>query len=498
MASHVVVLDSSFRRTTIKVTPGKFMSEVLDEARTKLGLTSSNYGLRNNNKQVDLSRTFRQTGLSSGAKLELVVASRSPSVVSVALQLPQSMGQSVPGGRLIDKFPSDTTIWLTLRKFETSGGANLNFTARGIARTVNGASGAGRIYYEMPVLNIMGRELSSFGDLQKTLAQLGMNSGSSLIRLDFRSTDQPLDEAMAEIEKYFSNLESSSSAADTPSGETSVTAALSNIPATNTINATQDTLSATEPSDVASSPPSIVTPSNRAASEAPEEKLSGPDQRPIAVFSAPTSETPRAALQAHDDDDYELTIAHAKMHQRRLQSAGQNKRLLSDAEIQAQETERAAKLAAAKEVSIKIRFPDQSSTVSPFTADETAADLYKYVTGVIIAEDQPFKLVWSRPGGPQQVPRNDEKKLITGLGFEGRMLVNFHWEDSASEAARKGPVLKPQFSQNAKELVVPAIPTVEMEEEKPPAPVDKGKGKETEGGKPRVGIPKWFKGIGKK
>lgn len=46
MASHVVVIDTSFRRTTVKVLPGKFMTDVLDEACSKLGLKSSNYGFK--------------------------------------------------------------------------------------------------------------------------------------------------------------------------------------------------------------------------------------------------------------------------------------------------------------------------------------------------------------------------------------------------------------------------------------------------------------------
>jgi tether containing UBX domain for GLUT4 len=107
----------------------------------------------------------------------------------------------------MDKFPSNTSLWMILRKLETSATANLNFTGRGAAQTTSGSSGAGRIYYEEPVLNIMGRELSSFGDLQKTLAQLGLNSGSSLIRLSFRRTEQPLEEAMMQIGQYFKAVE---------------------------------------------------------------------------------------------------------------------------------------------------------------------------------------------------------------------------------------------------------------------------------------------------
>jgi TUG ubiquitin-like domain len=46
MASHVVVIDTSFRRVTIKVTPGKYLTDVLEEACGKLNLKSSNYGLK--------------------------------------------------------------------------------------------------------------------------------------------------------------------------------------------------------------------------------------------------------------------------------------------------------------------------------------------------------------------------------------------------------------------------------------------------------------------
>jgi tether containing UBX domain for GLUT4 len=46
MASHVVVIDTSFRRATIKVTPGKYVSDILDEACAKFGINASNYGLK--------------------------------------------------------------------------------------------------------------------------------------------------------------------------------------------------------------------------------------------------------------------------------------------------------------------------------------------------------------------------------------------------------------------------------------------------------------------
>ncbi len=46
MSSQVVVIDDKARRAVIKVTPGKPLSDVLQEACTKLGLDSNSYGLR--------------------------------------------------------------------------------------------------------------------------------------------------------------------------------------------------------------------------------------------------------------------------------------------------------------------------------------------------------------------------------------------------------------------------------------------------------------------
>jgi tether containing UBX domain for GLUT4 len=46
MASHVVVLDTSLRRTTVKVNAGTYVTEILEEACNKWGFNSSNYSLK--------------------------------------------------------------------------------------------------------------------------------------------------------------------------------------------------------------------------------------------------------------------------------------------------------------------------------------------------------------------------------------------------------------------------------------------------------------------
>jgi tether containing UBX domain for GLUT4 len=233
----------------------------------------------------------------------------------------------------------------------------------------------------------------------------------------------------------------------------------------------------------------------------PEEAILGPNQRPISVYAAPSTDVPMAALKPHNEDDYEPTVAHAKLHQSRLLNNSQNKRLLSDKEAEEAEREKAARKASMTDVQIKVRFPDQTAIVAKFTADETAAQLYEHVSGVIAAKDQPFKLVWTNRG-PHTVPKdekNSQKKLIKDLGLERSVVVNLVWEDGASESARKGPTLKPEYATKAQEVAIPEVAEVEAKEENVTSTVDKGKEKEnSEGGGGKKGMPKWFKGLGKK
>lgn len=46
MASHVVVTSSAARSTKVKVTPGTYMSDVLDQARKALKLEAGSYLLK--------------------------------------------------------------------------------------------------------------------------------------------------------------------------------------------------------------------------------------------------------------------------------------------------------------------------------------------------------------------------------------------------------------------------------------------------------------------
>lgn len=459
---------------------------------------------RTNNRNLDLSRTVRLSGISSGAKLELVVFSRSPSVVSVALQLPEADGQGT--SRLTDKFPSTTTLWLVLRKFESAGGTSRNFTARGIPEMSAVGSGSGRLFFETPVIHIMGRELSSFTDLQKNLSQLGLNSGSTLLRLSFRATATPLEQAMQQIGQYFKEDEDEAGVGMHAGGVGN----LSSVPDVSEPaipSRAVDMPSPAEPqaqqqpqlfSENASTSPTAHVPSPPKPSAAVDETIRGPSQRRMAVFAPPSSSTPAAARQTFNEKDYEPTIDHAKLHQSRLSATGINKRLLSDAELAAQADAEANRNSDVKEVEIKIRFPDQTQVVSTFSNLDTAGSLYDFVTGLMSKEDEPFSLKFSAMGGPKSIPKDKDRdvKLITGLKMAGRVLVNVVWEEGASMEARGGRVLKEEFQEKAREIEVKEVEGIESEEKKQDGDA---KGKSREEGKERKGgVPKWLKLPGKK
>lgn len=413
-----------------------------------------------------MSRTFRLSGLSPGAKLQLVRLSRSPSVVSVALQLPESEAIETPNNRLTGKFPSNTTLWLILRKFESGVAGDLgltrNFTARGIPRGGEEASGSGRLYHESPVIQVMGRELVSFTDLQKTLGQLGFNNGTALLRLSFRVSETPLEEAMEQIEQYFSSIDekdkdieiktnsnvdpsspqSSTSEPPIPEGGVTIEPDTQRVPP-GTPPVEQLVISE-------NTPPTLVP---AAVTIAP-----GPDQRQVTVFAPPSSSVPYAARQTFNEEDYEPTLDHARLHQARLTQSSRNQRLPTNAEIAAQQEVQRQKTANVKEVEIKIRFPDQTQIVSKFSDTDTGSSLYSFVKSLLDKETEPFLLKFSAARGPKTVPNDPDIKLIGGLAMTGRVLVNFIWDEGASVEARGSTaLLKDQLQSQAQEIPIPEI-----------------------------------------
>ena len=435
---------------------------------------------RHKQKLIDLSGPFRTSGLVSGAKLELVQKSKSAAVVSIALD--------VNGQRYTKKLPSDMTLWQIMRQFEVAE-QGLNLTGRGTPKSSTGPQGtSGQLYFEAPVVNIMGREYTSMEDLQKTLSQCGINSGSIVLRVSFRDTDKTLYEAMQDIAQYLKEVEPNQpkpqagqpsapaagsapaieepiddltlAAGPKPVKESTLAEPELQVGSAEVAKAAAPAAPAPEPvpktdpmdivDEVVTAPPVPSTETTTTTSE-PSDPLA-----PTGVFNAPSSTTPLAARVQVDDSVYEPTIAHAQLRQQQLLQRAQNQRLKSDAELAADKAEEAARLAKITQVDIKVRFPDQTSAQWTVSPEHTGAFLCQAVKGVMAHPDQPFRLIL--PGThPIVAVQDGKKRLVADYKLRGRALLNLVWEDAASEEARKSPFLKSSVASRAQEVVVPDV-----------------------------------------
>jgi len=389
------------------------------------------------------------------------------------------------------------TLWQVLRQFE-SAESGLNVTARASEKTGN----AGQVYHDAPSVNIMGREYSTMEALQKTLSQCGINTGSMVLRVSFRSTEKTLYNAISEISQYLNEVDPAQ-----PGTEGKAQASIATQPKTETApieDAAKQHPSESETPRI-SEPIAYAGPSKDSDAMDIDESWAVPSNsdplQPASVFSAPSSSTPAAARIQEDDTMYEPTIAHAQLHQHHLEARTRNTRLKSDAELAADAAEAAAKLAKITKVDVKVRFPDQTSAQWVVNPEHTGAFLYQAVRGVMANPNQPFKLVMS---GPNAVAiHDDNKRLIASHGFKGRELLNLMWEDAVSTEARKAAFLKGSVASRAQAIVVPVIPQTSATETGPSAGPSKPVKSEKSDSAPdsedmRKKISKFFKLPGKK
>ncbi|KAF2857757.1 hypothetical protein K470DRAFT_283634 [Piedraia hortae CBS 480.64] len=442
--SSVYVIDSSARRTTVKVTPGTFVRTILEEACTTRRLNPEKYALKWNHKALDLAQPFRLSGLMPGAKIDLVLASKSPGVVSVALQVEGE------GERVVDRFGSNVTLWVLLRKFEDGVAGNagkMNLTQRG--RKVNG-----RVVYEEPELNVGGRRLQGFEDLQKTLAQLGFNGGSVLVRLRFRTTERALDEVMGDISAYFAGIEGAGG--DDGRRETGHEreAALKE-----EVGLQAGGIQAATPKTSSPQAASPQAASHQAASPQGILPATAPNDVPvdeIKVYRPPPGTTPAAVLQKLPEPEAEPTIDHLRGYQASLKQQGLNKRLPSEPELAERENTRKQKLDSIRSVTVQIRYPDQSRVERNITQSDTPKTLYESVAATLAAgPEEPFELSYYNAKGRKEIlPRDSAATLIRSYDFVDRVLVTMSWLGTTSSKIRTGSSLKAHLLAKAEDLKV--------------------------------------------
>ncbi|EPE09433.1 ubx domain-containing protein [Ophiostoma piceae UAMH 11346] len=495
MATSFVVIATDLRRTTVKAPGGGYMIDVLEEACTKLKLNAENFQLKHNNKAINLTDPIRASGLPQGAKLELIVKSKSPSVVTVALRLPPSEAAlGIPSNRVSAKVRSDTPLWKLLRHFEEQDVGKqkgLNLSARGVPRLSHGGAigGSGQLYWEVPVLKFAGRELVSIDDYRKTLSQVGIDTGSQLIMVEFRISDYTLQEAMELVQTELEKSDGGEAADKARTTAKGKAVAAPEAPAsTETGKATTpapeqtqepeamdvDTSPALAPAPVSAPTQPTQPPSSSSQPQPPRSSL-----QPVQVWSPPKAGMPAAASlrwAKEADSTFAPSIAQMKAHQRHLEDSGRNKRLKSDQEIEEEARERENKASAVSKVDVRIRFPDGYTVLWSFAGNgpeaATGATLYAAVRGVLAdhIKSQPFRLAppMFRPGEEIQDNADATKHgLVRGYGMRGGVVINFLRGQGVPALPAGKLYVRPEVTAMAQDIVIPQV-EAEVEEDKKP------------------------------
>jgi len=160
------------------------IAEGLIQFCKKYALPEDNWIVTNGRKEVDLSLTYRLSGLPTHAKLTLSrkAASTEPQEVNVALQ--------ISSNRLIHKFPPAVSLWEILKYWEKEKGLNLTNDGDILPNSKDKIK-----YYMQPVITYTTKEIGTNADLRSTtLAKLGLTSGNGMLRLLHKYTTIPIED----------------------------------------------------------------------------------------------------------------------------------------------------------------------------------------------------------------------------------------------------------------------------------------------------------------
>ncbi|ODQ78564.1 hypothetical protein BABINDRAFT_86485 [Babjeviella inositovora NRRL Y-12698] len=175
------------RSVKVKTTPSQNLNDVLVRACESFKLDPSRFDLKHKTK-LDLSLPFRLSGLTAGAKVDLVPRTTVLGDVSIKLQLqyPPSAQQTVDAAQLVKKFPGSTRIEDVLRRYE----AELQVPIIVVTDATGGFE---------PSLQTMSRTIQK-AEFGQTLLAMGI-TGASSIRVSFRRTVS-LEEQRAALQKH--------------------------------------------------------------------------------------------------------------------------------------------------------------------------------------------------------------------------------------------------------------------------------------------------------
>lgn len=400
------------RQVKVKVTPGTLLREVKVRACDTLSLDAERYSLKSGKSILSDSLPFRLSNLVQNAKIELVAAKGKPaagSMVQIKLALPETSG--------VGSFSSDTTIWSILKHFEDKLDTKI---------TSNSVSGR----YTQPQVQLFSTVINTLEGLDKSLADYGLTSGNTALRVRFVQTSMPVEKAQSIISGFKSQQppqdSTGNTGASTPGSSTATPATPS------TANSTSSDEPAKSASDKSASDSSAAT---------SEIKYGGRSVRAYVPSSRPR-EIP------DDANDLEMNSGQFRVYRSQLaQMSGSNRR---DGPLMTASMREAASKQqkhSVEQCTVRVRMPDQTHVEAVFGSNEHVGDVYTFVRSVL-QHDYPF-LLFQFP--PRRVLGDPEQELVADCDFGARELLYFEWDGDDSSRPKTG-LLKANVLQSAKEI----------------------------------------------
>jgi len=165
--SSLTVLCPNAHRVKVSTTPNMSLQAVMETACSKKGFDSAVHVLERNNKRIDLSSTIRFSGIPNNASLEMVRLTEEEAALISSKQEASVCLQTPSGERLVETFPSSSTLGDVVSKWR----AKLGEPAPG----------------EEPVVVYMRREVVGQEELNTTtLKTLGLTQGKGLFRFFYK------------------------------------------------------------------------------------------------------------------------------------------------------------------------------------------------------------------------------------------------------------------------------------------------------------------------
>ncbi|KXN72101.1 hypothetical protein CONCODRAFT_56730 [Conidiobolus coronatus NRRL 28638] len=429
-------LGTSTKLITCKTTPNMSLNELIAQIVKDHNLGSpSQYNLKYQNKWLDRTLIFRLANLPRLAKLELKKIEhfvKKNSEINIALQLKD-------GTRITKKVKISSFLWNILIQLQVEN-SNVNF----LKLEENGL-------WLQPTLQLLNREISDLETLRTTtLDNLGIASGSVLIRLNYKKSELTLDriDSLFIIEEEQSNQqEPTPKSVQSPdqANSSSQQNVLKDIPPQSITKATAPSESQTQ---IATEKP------NAEQEETNYSNFKVFRPLPDGINISSRLQIPDEFYSLNSQEIKKLVISQQKALQKLVDGGPLKTNKMRQKELE-------AKMKKYPKTLIRLKLPNLYQVQFGLLTTDPISKLYEIVKSMLNETDRPFQLYTIPPLKNLNPDSNDS---CFDEGLTPASIVHFKWISESEGEDKSSPIIRSELLALAEDIELPASPVPEVPE----------------------------------